>query len=181
MSTITIGQTTLTAHIHPSWPCDACQLKGETEIKLDEGSASAVVEPQLFDVQGSREMREAKRKREMASLKEVLLEGSTPVRSGDYQDRAAMRRRLHPPSPPSSSSSTTTAVSTAAPSFAAKILANQGWSPGEGLGKSGEGRAEPVTVQMRNEKWGLGAAGSKLGTGDWRVQGKERRYDEIGR
>ena len=63
------------------------------------------------------------------------------------------------------------------------MMANQGWVAGSGLGRNGDGRAEPINVEMRTEKKGLGAMGSKavvdVGEGDWRDRGKQRRYEEL--
>jgi len=35
------------------------------------------------------------------------------------------------------------------------MLSKMGWSEGQGLGKSNEGRTEPVTVQVKNDRSGL--------------------------
>jgi hypothetical protein len=120
-------------------------------------------------------MRELRRKREVAALKEALLAGPTDQPTV-YQDRAAQRRRLHPETRPARSASPP--VAPPKPSFAAKLLADQGWTPGTGLGRTA-GRAEPIKVEMRTEKRGLGAVGAKAESGDWRAQGKERRYQEL--
>ena len=62
-------------------------------------------------------------------------------------------------------------------------MATQGWMPGAGLGRNGEGRAEPINVEVRTEKRGLGAQGAKAvvddGPGDWRHRGKQRRWEEM--
>jgi hypothetical protein len=236
---ITIGSTSLIAHIHPSWPCGDCQITGDNEIRLDDGTsldkvkesdeaalalAQLTAEPAKYamDSNERRHNRELKRKREMAALRETLLNpgGSTPSpgptdadrereKGRSYLDRSAMRRKLHPQSPPPASSSyrqdrnraTETDPSSnptpgsqnpsrpAEPAgqsqskFGLAMLANQGWTPGMGLGKTSEGRAEPVQVELRTEKRGLGATGSKavadVGEGDWRQRGKQRRYDEL--
>ncbi|WRT69646.1 uncharacterized protein IL334_006636 [Kwoniella shivajii] len=137
------------------------------------------------------------------TIKEQMDGSQSPKR--EYLDRSAMRRRLHPPSPPSRSSTTSKAVTPEYTSttishdatgvnalsihnngpskFASSLLANQGWTPGSGLGKSNQGRSEPILAEMRNSKKGLGAKGSKAivdnGDGDWKIRGKQRRWDEI--
>jgi hypothetical protein len=159
-----------------------------------------------MDGKEKRENREMKRKREMMALKENLLNRGPQVESQQqerpppptYIDRSAMRRRLHPPSPLPAHTPTrtpsppTTTHTQPAPlsAFAQSMLANQGWAPGQGLGKAGEGRAEPVMVEMRTKGRGLGAQGSKavddsapvggVNGGDWRSRGRMRRYEEMG-
>lgn len=153
-----------------------------------------------MDSKEKRENRERKRKREMANLREALLNRGGSAHEEDevlqeerkYIDRSAMRRKLHPPSPPPpkprEASITPPPVSSgpelpALPSFGMSLMANQGWTPGSGLGRNGDGRAAPIDVELRTEKRGLGAEGSKavvdVGEGDWRSRGKQRRYEEI--
>ncbi|WVQ79240.1 hypothetical protein IAT38_001336 [Cryptococcus sp. DSM 104549] len=226
LTLISIGTTTFQAHVHTSWPCEICQLKGGNEIALDVGDAKPVdtgtreeKEKAEWDVAmnqsekwGNRGIRQ---RQAMASLKEKLLnkdrgsEAPTPEsgspgangQSKEYLDRSAMRRRLHPPSPPRQTSSSTavptyssapvrSAAPTASPAvpvkskFAENFLTKQGWQPGAGLGKDGEGRAEPIQTQARAAKRGLGAEGSSAvvdhGEGDWRQRGKQRRWEEAG-
>ncbi|KAK8849624.1 hypothetical protein IAR55_004959 [Kwoniella newhampshirensis] len=237
LSSLKVGSTTFQTHIHTSWPCSACQISGSNEIVLDDGQAKSTTTRGIadeattgngagttwsiaMDSKQKRENREVKRKREMALLKETLLNRSasasstaavavhgTEEREREYLDRSAMRRRLHPPSPPSLSASrqsetrhsstptqvqsTTTSTETQShltpngPSkFALGFLSNSGWVPGQGLGKNGEGRAEPINAEPRTAKRGLGAEGSKavvddLGPGgDWKERGKQRRWEE---
>ncbi|KAK4685796.1 hypothetical protein P7C73_g4341, partial [Tremellales sp. Uapishka_1] len=203
LSTLAIGGTTFSIHLHPSWPCDTCKLHGDNEIALDDGEMKSVKTEGppateyrwAMDSQEKRENREVKRKREMASLRETLL-NSTPASQIEpdstrrpYLDRSALRRRLHPPSPPSQRSTIaptpiTEPVVPMPSRFAQNILASQGWTPGTGLGKGGEGRVEPIHTEMRNGKKGLGAMESKaaeVGQEDWRIRGRMRRYEELGR
>ena len=131
-----------------------------------------------------------------------------------YIDRSAMRRNMHPSSPPPSRTAThsasqsghrrstspisrrqtpVSAVPTPPPaalsSFASGMLAKSGWIPGVGLGKDATGRAEPISVELRNEKRGLGAVNSKSAAetvqsqaaGDWRERGKQRRWEDFNR
>ncbi|WVQ66099.1 uncharacterized protein L199_004277 [Kwoniella botswanensis] len=168
--------------------------------------------PYAMDSSQKKQNRELKRKREMALLKDSLLRRNEVSSSNDerdepkreYLDRSAMRRRLHPSSPPKSQSNSDRATPdrtetpltpsfggdvsrepTGPSKFASSILANQGWIPGTGLGKSNQGRAQPIAVEMRNEKKGLGAQNSKAAVddgqaqGDWKMRAKQRRWEEL--
>jgi hypothetical protein len=151
-----------------------------------------------------RENREVKRKREMAALKDSLLNKSSASTSAthdhdegakrQYIDRSAIRRRLHPKSPPRTNtvarSPIPIPVSASEPvsSFAQNIMAAQGYIPGAGLGKDKNGRSEAIEVKMRVEKRGLGAKGAEVAVedrqdggkeGDWRRKGRTRRFDEV--
>jgi hypothetical protein len=153
-----------------------------------------------------RENREVKRKREMAALKDSLLNRSSTSTSathdrdeGDkrqYIDRSAIRRRLHPKSPPKARTTARLPIPVPVPSpvpepvssFAQNMMAAQGYTPGAGLGKERNGRSEAIEVKMRVEKRGLGAKGAEVPVedrqdggkeGDWRKKGRTRRFDEV--
>ncbi|WVN86837.1 uncharacterized protein L203_102011 [Cryptococcus depauperatus CBS 7841] len=209
LSTITIGTTTFQAHIHSSWPCDACKLIGDNELFLDdgkvhgEGGAVSIPEQKTWDIaltsEQKRGNREARRKKEMASLKDVLLNRGQEMQSSlketgsrGYVDRSAMRRQLHPKSPPqnhrlSSAPPSPGAIQPSMPpapvrnKFAEDFLAMQGWQQGAGLGKDGTGRADHIEVHKRVGKRGLGAIGSVEDTGDWKQRGKMKRFEEVSR
>ncbi|WVW86969.1 hypothetical protein I302_109025 [Kwoniella bestiolae CBS 10118] len=175
-------------------------INGTEEIPSENEIAYAM------DSSQKKQNRELKRKREMALLKESLMKRNESSQNGgegetkrEYLDRSAMRRRLHPSSPPKSHVSSggatpdrleappskTVSSEPSGPSkFASSMLANQGWVPGTGLGKSNQGRSEPIAVEMRNEKKGLGAQHSKAvmdsgGEGDWKMRAKQRRWEEL--
>jgi hypothetical protein len=140
-----------------------------------------------------RENKEVKRKREMAALKDSLLNRHPAEKEGEkreYLDRSAIRRRLHPKSPPrATKTNVVEQPARTAPepvsSFAQNIMAAQGWAPGSGLGKDRDGRSEAVEVKLRVEKRGLGAKGAEVpieesnGEGDWRKKGRSRRFEEV--
>jgi len=142
-----------------------------------------------------RENKEVKRKREMAALKDSLLNRHPTEKNEEkreYLDRSAIRRRLHPKSPPrTTATNVVEQPARTAPkpepvsSFAQNMMAAQGWAPGSGLGKGRDGRSEAVEVKMRVEKRGLGAKGAEVpaeesgAEGDWRKTGKSRRFEEV--
>ena len=47
--------------------------------------------------------------------------------------------------------------------FGGRVLARAGFVPGEGLGKDGQGIAEPVQARARPKRLGLGAGGETAG------------------
>lgn len=136
----------------------------------------------------------------MAALRSNLLDEEVDVAAEERkeqkkQERAAMRRRQRASSPqaaykaamaaekaPSASEAPSSAPA-AVSAFAQGIMSKQGWESGQGLGKDGAGRADPVQAEVRTERRGLGAEGSKAvideGPGDWRSRGKQRRYGEL--
>ncbi|WWC65765.1 uncharacterized protein I303_108387 [Kwoniella dejecticola CBS 10117] len=245
LSRLQIGTTTFAVHIHPSWPCESCQVNGSNEIPLDDGQPKTIISgrvedtgsdneaPQVYamDSAQKKQNRELKRKREMASLREYLLNKDRPINGRqahmntntneieegtkrEYLDRSAMRRKLHPPSPrpklpenkfkydddnnvnsgantPERSTTPINPVITQqqqrqpskGSTFANSIMEKQGWTPGMGLGKSSQGMTEGIRAEMRNDKKGLGAQGSKAvideGEGDWRMRGRQRRWEEM--
>ncbi|WWC73766.1 uncharacterized protein I206_107738 [Kwoniella pini CBS 10737] len=229
LSRLRIGTSEFSLHIHPSWPCDQCQVNGTNEIPLDDGQpklipahneevASENDTPPIYAMDSSqkKQNRELKRKREMASLRESLLRKDRGIhvngrsegdqedsRKREYLDRSAMRRKLHPPSPPPHSTKGNTKMASEANTperssppvsiqtpdaskgtfIATSIMEKQGWTPGMGLGKSSQGISEAIQTEMRNEKKGLGAKGSKAivntGPGDWKMRAKQRRWEEM--
>lgn len=159
-----------------------------------------------LDSKQKRDNRDVRHRREMASLRDNLLKKNSQQSthspssetSGErtYVDRSAMRRKLHPTappmlakrrsaSPPSRNQEPVSAPPAAPSAFAAGLLASQGWTPGAGLGRNGDGRSQAIEVEVRTEKRGLGAQGAKavvdVGEGNWKQRGKQRRWDEAER
>lgn len=174
LSRISIGTTTFVAHIHPSWPCDECQL-GRGEVRLDDGRRELKSVPKPITTK--REDRAMRTRAEMQSLKQRLLAGGEEI-EGDgrvYMDRSAMRRTLHRRARSASPEKAPTAPQITQ-SFGSNLLAAQGWTPGSGLGKDGSGRVDPIQVGMRGRE-GLGTQVEE----DWRQRGKQRRYEDYAR
>ncbi|GMK53504.1 hypothetical protein CspeluHIS016_0100900 [Cutaneotrichosporon spelunceum] len=199
LSRVTVGTTTFDAHIHADWPCGDCALAGAEEIRLEDGADVPTLDagsPAPFDppvgAAARRGQRQFKRKLAMDALRDTLLgdDARNAPSRGEYVDRSAQRRRLHPPSPPRASASPSPAICAppqpAGPSAASRgMLARQGWTPGSGLGRDAGGRAEPVVAVLRNDRVGLGARGQVADPGDgaggnWKTRGKQRRWNEVG-
>ncbi|KAI8486546.1 Angiogenic factor with G patch and FHA domains 1 [Branchiostoma belcheri] len=105
---------------------------------------------------------------------------------GGYQDRAGARRQTvgsdNPYQKDDAPASVHTAIGTS--NKGRKMLEKMGWKEGKGLGKTSQGRQEPVQVSLRESQSGLGASaprdvesvGLKTGKGkNWR-KARERFY-----
>lgn len=113
------------------------------------------------------------------------------LEAGDYRDRAKERRKVfnqpakvkwpqqyphHQPAPKNAPAPAPAAPAQAQPEEPAvgnKLLAKMGWSDGEGLGKAGDGRFEPIKVQQLAERAGLGMAKGRDATASWQDQKKD--------
>lgn len=108
-----------------------------------------------------------------------------PVRTAEtnkYRDRARERRRVYgQPVRPSATAPKRKVVAeemveepASKKSKGAGLLAKMGWSAGEGLGASGEGRTEAVGADVYVPGVGLGAEGGKLGDAETEAARKTR-------
>ncbi|KAL1413679.1 hypothetical protein Q8F55_001458 [Vanrija albida] len=200
LSRLTLGTTTFVAHVHADWPCAECQMGGNVQVPLDDGADSGVstptaaaAEPELvaLDAAQRRGNRQFKRKLELDALRGSLLGDEARQQPKGYVDRSAQRRRLHPRSPPRPAEREREHDAAPAPapgpsSTARNLLARQGWSEGQGLGRDLSGRADAIVPVLRTERAGLGARGQLADSGDashgdWRQRGRQRRWDEVGR
>lgn len=141
----------------------------------------------------------------------ILPVDASAVSGGDYRDRAKERRRVfgvvnkkgeqmgktsRPKAMASASSSDAETFATApAQSKGAALLSKMGYTAGQGLGASGEGRKEAISQDVYAAGVGLGAQGGKLGDAienaerqtkggfkGWLDQGRDRareRYREM--
>ena len=125
----------------------------------------------------------------------------------EYRDRARERRRAFGPSKNSSnakgqptakvkSPSPSPPPAAATASKGASLLNKMGWSTGQGLGATGEGRMAAIETEMYVQGVGLGASGGKVGDaveeagrntkgdyGDWVEKGRDRareRFEKLG-
>ncbi|ORX37763.1 hypothetical protein BD324DRAFT_650311 [Kockovaella imperatae] len=170
---ITIGSTTVVAHLHPDWPCDACQINGDNMFELfqDTGKRDQTTEieisPRYAGPRGSHEM---------SLLRKSLLKdnGHSATKNSVYVDRSALRRQMERPSSRRSASPPRLSEPSKPASFAARMLGKQGWVEGKGLGAQNDGIAEPLSVKANKDKRGLGDDEE-----DWRIRGKKKRWREL--
>jgi RNA-binding protein 5/10 len=126
-----------------------------------------------------------------------------PKKNDEYRDRAKERREAFGPGTAPAPSqkkkqrekSPVKEVTEPVASKGAALLGKMGWSAGQGLGATGEGRTEHVVAEMYTAGVGLGMKGAKVGDveevakagsggyGDFVRRTKERakeRYEEMG-
>jgi hypothetical protein len=151
---IQIGSTKLICHVHPG---------NETCYKCEPGVIQSAL-PKLTPVI-SKEDKELKRKSEMKQIRkkygignDVSESAATITKKSGYVDRADNRRKTKGSDNPHEKTevaSVTTAIGQQNKGF--KMLAKMGWKDGAGLGKDCSGRTEPVGVDKRAERSGLGS------------------------
>lgn len=116
-----------------------------------------------------------------AALKKLAKAGitaaaTTSAATPEYRDRAKERRQVfgkssapaaakkEPPPPQAAAQAQAQAeVEVVAQSKGAALLGKMGWTSGQGLGASGEGRTEHVVAEMYTQGAGLGMKGARVG------------------
>ena len=157
-----MGQTRLSCHLHPGREtCLQCEpgVVGQPslqEVEQEEERKRREVEEVLGKQKSRRaNMRSLKRKYGLERAGAGVSAGEIV---GSYEDRAADRRRVKGSSHPGEKTQVASVdVALGASNKGHAMLAKMGWKGG-GLGKEGEGRDEPVLVEQRAERAGLGAA-----------------------
>jgi hypothetical protein len=109
--------------------------------------------------------------------------------SSEYRDRAKERREAFGPStiPPSSGqkkklkekSPPAEKPEEPKPNKGAALLGKMGWTQGQGLGASGEGRTEHVVAEMYTAGVGLGMKGAKVGNVEDAAKSSAGGYQEF--
>ncbi len=154
-TSIQIGTTALLCHVHPGREtCLECE-PGLTRREKKKTNDTEVV---------SAAEKERRRKAESAAIRSKYGIGgsainlSTTVKEGRYSDRAYKRRREKGSDNPYEKTEAADAkVAMTAKNKGFRMLSKMGWKEGEGLGAEGrKGRAEPVAVEQRRERAGLG-------------------------
>ncbi len=157
---IRIGTTQMICHVHPGL---------ETCLKCEPGVVISS-QPKLNSYESSKD-KELKRKSELKQIRKKYgigsdhqAEASADISKNGYTDRAGDRRKTKGSDNPyekTQAASTEESISKDNKGF--KLLQKMGWQDGKGLGKDSKGRTEPVKVEERAERQGLGAEASFAG------------------
>ncbi|XP_022248608.1 angiogenic factor with G patch and FHA domains 1-like isoform X5 [Limulus polyphemus] len=158
-----IGNSTLLIHIHQNKEtCDECE-PGLVQAAL------AAQKSTLKDrwIIKSKEEKEKERRKELKELKRKFglerssyqMKQSNTVEKLGYQDRAEHRRKTKGSDNPHEKDATPASMDQPLPpeNKGFQLLKKMGWSEGQSLGKCQTGKTEPIQIQMRNSKVGLGA------------------------
>ncbi|XP_061118594.1 angiogenic factor with G patch and FHA domains 1 isoform X2 [Conger conger] len=158
---VKMGDTVLSFHIHSgNDTCDGCEpgqvIAHLNRHKRDEPGGQVM----------NREDKEVKRQKELKQmkvkygLKNSEYEGAKVMNNSKYQDRAEKRRQVvgsegafHRDDAPAS-----VHVEISDGNKGRKMLEKMGWKKGEGLGKDGAGRKDPIQLKIRKSHAGLGTA-----------------------
>uniref|UniRef100_A0A0K2SWY4 Angiogenic factor with G patch and FHA domains 1like [Bombus impatiens] n=1 Tax=Lepeophtheirus salmonis TaxID=72036 RepID=A0A0K2SWY4_LEPSM len=167
-SKIQIGKTILFAHIHPHLEtCGGCEpgllLKSDETEKFSSAAE-----------------KEAGRKKKMNELKKKYgLKGSdmetneSNVSGGAYVDRAEERRKkVGSDNPYEKTEVASLEKSLDSRNKGFNMMSKMGWKEGEGLGKDSAGRSEPVPIEERKVRAGLGSD-AQVPTLDMKAQAKK--------
>ncbi|XP_077203461.1 angiogenic factor with G patch and FHA domains 1 isoform X2 [Paroedura picta] len=159
---VKIGETVLSFHIHPgSETCDGCEPgQVRAHLRLDKKSES-FIGPALTKEEKELNRRKAlKQIRVKYGLQNADYENDNVVKNPKYKDRAGKRREMvgsegtfHRDDAPAS-----VHIEISDTNRGHKMLKKMGWKKGEGLGKSGDGIKDPITLQLHRKHAGLGAS-----------------------
>jgi len=176
-SRLQIGGVDLLCHVHSGLEtCDDCEpgLVNRAE------SQSTTVQT------GTKQDLEKARKRELKKIRQKFgLESheETEILASGYQDRAEVRRQtvgVDPLGAKTEVASTEVAIANKNKGF--QMLAKMGWSQGQALGKdqqSADAITEPINVEMRAGREGLGTEGVISGTSHQMDASRKRRADAL--
>ncbi|KAG8598645.1 hypothetical protein GDO81_002684 [Engystomops pustulosus] len=158
---VKFGETVLSFHVHPgSETCDGCEPgQVRAHLRLDQ-KEEYTAGPVLSKAEKEKLRRkELKQIREKYGLQGVGYEDNKVLKNAKYKDRAGRRRKVV--------GSEGTFQREEAPASVhveindsnkgRQMLEKMGWKKGEGLGKSGDGMRDPIHLQLRKKKAGLGA------------------------
>ncbi|KAJ8396556.1 hypothetical protein AAFF_G00016220 [Aldrovandia affinis] len=158
---IKMGDTVLSFHIHSgNDTCDGCE-PGQVIAHLNrhrrDEPGGLVISKEDKEVQRQKELKQMKVK---YGLKNQEYEGAKALKNSKYKDRAEKRRQVvgsdgafHRDDAPAS-----VHVEICDGNKGRKMLEKMGWKKGEGLGKDGGGRKDPIQLQIRKSHAGLGTA-----------------------
>nr|CAG4652039.1 EOG090X0AIB [Triops cancriformis] len=151
-----IASTVLRCHVHIGTDtCDDCEpgLIQCPVNRIPESKSVVSVEDKEFS-----------RRKELKALKKKFgLTAEVPeqdhTKNGEYRDRAGTRRKekgIDVPNGKVEAASIDQPIDKRNKGF--KMLSKMGWSSGEGLGKDKHGQSDPILVEGRLQREGLGAA-----------------------
>ncbi|XP_051785443.1 angiogenic factor with G patch and FHA domains 1 [Erpetoichthys calabaricus] len=159
---IKMGETVLSFHIHPgNDTCDGCE-PGQVIAHLNRHKK------ELSGLVHSKEDKEVLRQKELKhikgkyGLKNSDYDDTKLLKSSVYKDRAEKRRQtvgsegtFQRDDAPASVN-----IEISDENKGRKMLEKMGWKKGDGLGKDGKGRKDPIQLQIRKAHSGLGASTS---------------------
>ncbi|KAI7796030.1 angiogenic factor with G patch and FHA domains 1 isoform X2 [Triplophysa rosa] len=157
---VKMGETVLSFHIHTGTnTCDGCEpgqiIAHLSRHKREENSGS-VLSKEDKEIQRQKELKMMKVK---YGLKNSDYEEQKAVKNSKYKDRAENRRQtvgskgaFQRDDAPAS-----VHVEIGDENKGRQMLEKMGWKRGEGLGKDGTGRKDPIQLQLRKAQSGLGS------------------------
>lgn len=157
---VKMGETVLSFHIHTGTnTCDGCepgQIIAHLSRHKREENTGSVLSKEDKEIQRQKELRMMKVK---YGLKNSDYEEQKAVKNSRYKDRAENRRQkvgsegtFQKDDAPAS-----VHVEIGDENKGRQMLEKMGWKRGEGLGKDGTGRKDPIQLQLRKAQSGLGS------------------------
>ncbi|MBN3322739.1 AGGF1 factor, partial [Atractosteus spatula] len=154
---IKMGDTVLSFHIHTgNETCDGCE-PGQViaHVSRNKKEEASVLTKEDKEILRQKELKQMKVK---YGLKNSEYEGTKALKNSKYKDRAERRRQtvgsegaFQRDDAPAS-----VHVEISDGNKGRKMLEKMGWKKGEGLGKDGSGRKDPIQLQIRKSQAGLG-------------------------
>ncbi|XP_063309674.1 angiogenic factor with G patch and FHA domains 1 isoform X1 [Pelobates fuscus] len=157
---VKFGETVLSFHVHPgSDTCDGCE-PGQVRAHLRLDQKESDLAGPILSKEGKELLRrqELKQIRVKYGLQSADYEENKALKTSKYLDRAGKRREIvgsegtfQREDAPSS-----VHVEINEKNKGRKMLVKMGWKKGDGLGKTGDGLRDPIKIQLRQKKAGLG-------------------------
>ncbi|XP_041092741.1 angiogenic factor with G patch and FHA domains 1-like [Polyodon spathula] len=160
---IKMGETVLSFHIHTgNDTCDGCepgQVLAHLSLNKKEEWSRPVLNKEEKEVLRQKELKHIKVK---YGLKNSDYEGAKALKNSKYKDRAQKRRQTVGSEGTFQRDDVPASVNVEIDNSnkGRKMLEKMGWKKGDGLGKNGLGRKEPVQLKMRKSQAGLGTNAS---------------------
>ncbi|MEE6458529.1 hypothetical protein FKM82_000326 [Ascaphus truei] len=159
---VKFGETVLSFHVHPgSDTCDGCepgQVRAHLRLnKKEECSAGPILSKEEKELLRREELKQIRVK---YGLQSADYEDNKVLTNPKYKDRAGRRREVVGSEGTFQREDTPASVHVEIndDNKGRKMLEKMGWKKGDGLGKAGEGRRDPIQLQLRRKKAGLGSS-----------------------